>query len=110
MSGSGRSLDRLLAVEWEDPPSTLLDVAVVVVYRDGTHERIEDEYLSIVPAGVVVEEYPLQAGKQVRQVEVDYNESVGPFTQLAGFLRDLPEEARETAEAYREWRDRRRNR
>jgi hypothetical protein len=110
MSGTGRSLDRLLAVEWEDPPSTLLDVAVVVVYRDGTHERVDEEYLSIVPAGVVVEEYPLQAGKRVRQVEVDYEESVGPFTQLADFLRNVPQEARKTAEAYREWRRRRRNR
>jgi hypothetical protein len=110
MSGTGRSLDRLLLVEWEDPPSTLLDVAVVVVYRDGTHDRIDEEYLSIVPAGVVVEGYPLRAGKQVRQVEVDYNESLGPVTQLAGFLRRLPEEAGKTAEAYREWRKRRRNR
>ena len=102
--GGDRRLTRLLGVDWASPPSTLLDVSVVVVYYDGSRDLVEDDYLAIRQDGVYVEGYPLAPGKRVLQVEVDYDESIGPFSQLADFLRTLPEEARTTREEFRDWR------
>ncbi len=101
--GGQRTLDRTLGVDWEHPPRRLLDVKVEVVYRDGTRELVEDRYLTIVDEGVVVEGHPLDAGKGVLQVEVDYNEPVPVIGRLKDFFVGLRRE-------YRDWRRERRER
>lgn len=105
-----RRLNRTLGVDWDEPPSTLLDVEVTIVYRDGTRETVPDDYLSLAEEGVVVEGFPLAEGKRILQAEVDYNENIGPLTRLWKFLTNLDEEIRKTREEYVDWRRERRNR
>lgn len=99
MAGSpadgGRTLDRKLVVNWDDPPSSVIDVAVVVVYEDGTREYVDDRHLSLARDGVIVEGHPLRAGERVRQAEVEWNETENPLERLAAWLSGLPEAARE---------------
>lgn len=104
---SGRELDRFVALDWAEPPSTLLDVEVVVVYEDGVHERVDPDRLTIHDDGVAVESHPLR-GERVHQLEVEYNETTTPVEKLADFLRGLPAAVRRLPEDVRRWRDQRR--
>jgi len=95
MAGPGRTLDRKLAVDWTEPPGSTLDVEVVIVYEDGTRERVADEHLSIAPDGVLVEGHPLAPGRRVAQAEVEWNETTGPVERLVGWLSGVPDAVRE---------------
>lgn len=109
MAGSpgGRTLDRKIVVDWDQPPSSLLDVAVVVVYEDGTREYVDEGRLVLEPDGVRVEDHPLRR-QRVAQVEVEFNETRNPFEGLATWLSGLPAAIREFPEDVRRWRERRR--
>jgi|APHM01.1.fsa_nt_gi hypothetical protein len=100
----GRELDRFLAVEWTEPPSTLLDVEVVVVYEDGVNERVDREHLTIQDDGVVVDGHPLRR-ERVLQVEIEYNETTTPVEKLVDFFGGLPAAVRRLPEDFRRWRD-----
>lgn len=104
---SGRELDRFVDLDWEEPPSTLLDVTVAVVYEDGEIEHVDDRHLQIRPEGLSIEGHPLRA-QRVLQVEVEYNESDTPLDKLGRWLRGLPGAVRSLPEDYRRWRERRR--
>jgi hypothetical protein len=88
----GRTLDRTLSVDWDSPPSSLLDVDVVVVYEDGTVESVDDRNLELVQEGVVVEGHPLDPGRRVLQVRVDWNETIPFIPRLVGFFREMGED------------------
>jgi len=100
---SGRELDRFLAVDWAEPPSTLLDLEVVVVYDDGVHERVDPDHLTIEADGVTVAGHPLRR-ERVLRVAVEYNETTTPVETLAAFLRGLPDAVRRLPEDFRRWR------
>ena len=102
----GRTLDRKIVVDWDEPPSSLLDVAVVVVYEDGTREHVDESRLVLETDGVLVEGHPLGPAR-VAQVEVEFNETRTPLDGLASWLSGLPGAIREFPEDVRRWRDRR---
>jgi hypothetical protein len=104
---SARELDRFVDLDWEEPPSTLLDVTVVVVYEDGETEHVDDRHLQIRPDGLSIEGHPLRR-ERVLQVEVEYAESDTPLDKLGRWLRGLPETVRQLPEDYRRWRRERR--
>lgn len=111
MAGSshdGRTLDRKLRVDWSEPPSSTIDLSVVVVYEDGTREYVDDDDLCIAPDGVVVEAHPLRPGVRVQQAEVEWNETTTPLENLASWLSGLPGAVREFPEDFRRWREERR--
>lgn len=109
-SAGGRTLDRVLTVDWEEPPGSTLDVAVVVVYEDGVREGVDDDRLTLRPDGVAVAGHPLRPGVRVRQVEVEYAETRTPLEGLSGWLAGLPGAVREFPDDVRRWRERRRRR
>jgi len=89
-----RELDRFVVLDWAEPPSTLLDVEVVVVYEDGVHERVDPEHLTIQDDGVDIQGHPLRS-PPVRQLEVEYNETDTPLDRLVEFIQAKHDEVRD---------------
>ncbi len=89
-----RELDRFVALDWAEPPSTLLDLEVIVVYEDGVHERVDAEHLTIRDDGVEVAGHPLRR-ERVRQLEVEYNETDTPLDRLVDFIQAKHDEVRD---------------